>query len=372
MRIAHVVTYVSEDGAFGGPVRVALAQAAALSVLGHDVTVYAASDSVESQSIEQDGYRLRTFPARRVAAALGFAGMYAPGLTAELRNCANQIDVAHLHLARDLVTLPAASAFRQVGVPFVVQPHGMIDRSRNPLAVPVDLFLTKPALRAAGRVLVLTDRERAEIAALAPRAITDSIANGVPVCDIPPYVDRPEEVLFLARLHPRKRPTAFVEMAELVADGRPNARFIIAGPDEGEGRSVQESIRRSRHSDRIRFVGAIRPAETADMMARAAVYVLPSFGEVFPMSILEAFQAGTPVVATESLGIARDCVRYGAAAVTDGSPTALAAAVTDILSDLSIAERLRAGAQEYLETDLDIEAVASQLVATYETVGKTI
>ena len=38
MKIAHVVTYISPDGAFGGLVRVALGQAEALAERGHDVT----------------------------------------------------------------------------------------------------------------------------------------------------------------------------------------------------------------------------------------------------------------------------------------------------------------------------------------------
>jgi hypothetical protein len=44
MRILHVVTLVSADGAYGGPVAVAVAQTQALAELGHDVTLLAGWD----------------------------------------------------------------------------------------------------------------------------------------------------------------------------------------------------------------------------------------------------------------------------------------------------------------------------------------
>ncbi len=38
MRLLHVVTLVSDDGIFGGPPSVAVAQSAELAARGHDVT----------------------------------------------------------------------------------------------------------------------------------------------------------------------------------------------------------------------------------------------------------------------------------------------------------------------------------------------
>lgn len=365
MKIAHVVTYISQDGAFGGPVSVAFAQAAALAAQGHEVTVYAASDLAHGFECRRDGFSVRTVPARRIARGLGFAGMFAPGLWATLREVAPQLDVAHIHLGRDLVTLPLAMKLQRAGVPLVVQPHGMIDRSTHVLAAPVDALGTRRILTAAGQVLVLTEEERHEILRIAPSARTSLIVNGVPLNGAPPYEGRAEDVLFLARLHRRKRPMTFVEMAELVAEARQTTRFTIAGPDEGEGAAVRDAISRSRYRDRIRLVGAVKPQEVSDLLARSAVYVLPSVGEVFPMTVLESFGAGTPVVTTDSLGIASDCVRYGAAIVTDGTAQGLAQAVDRVLSDRAVVEGLRSGAQAYMRQELDIDAVARRLLAAY-------
>lgn len=365
MRIAHVVTYISPDGAFGGPVRVALGQAEELAARGHDVTVYAASPPESAGIVERDGYVIRTFPGKRVVPAGGFAMMSSPHLTKALRHDLPAIDAAHVHFARDLVAIPAARAIRSACVPYVLQPHGMVDRSDKLLAKPLDALATRSLLRDANAVLVLTDQEAADIGEIEPRASIRRIANGMKVEELPPYSGRSNTVLFLARLHQRKRPVAFVQMADLLAAELPDTRFVLVGPDEGEGAAVTEAIASSSARTRIEWRGAVSPDETQSLLADARVYVLPAVDEVFPMSILESLQAGTPVVTTDSLGIADACRRFGAAEVTDGSLEQLAGAVRRVVSDAGAAEQLRAGGTAYLREELDIAAVADDLESVY-------
>lgn len=365
MKIAHVVTYISPDGAFGGPVRVALGQAEALAERGHDVTVYAAAPPELAGTSLQDGYTLKTFPARRIAPVGGFAAMAAPQLTKALKTDAASFDVAHIHLARDLVTIPAARQFRKAGVPYVVQPHGMIDASDNFLAKPLDAFATKALLRDAKAVLTLTDREADDIAGIEPSASMLPISNGIRVGELAPYEGREDVVLFLARLHSRKRPLAFIEMAGALRDTLPSTRFVLAGPDEGEGDAVRAAIADAGMGDRLIWIGGVSPDKTANLLASARAYVLPSFGEVFPMSILESLRVGTPVVTTASLGIADDCERFGAAIVTDGSVAELATAVTNVMSSEGSVANLRSGGLNFLREELDIASVAKALESIY-------
>ncbi|GAA2582797.1 glycosyltransferase [Microbacterium binotii] len=366
MRIAHVVTYISPDGAFGGPVRVALGQAAELASRGHHVTVYAAAPPHLAGTTERDGFTIRTFPSRRVAPGGGFAMMSSPALTRALKRDLPSVDAAHVHLARDLVTIPAALAVRAGNVPYVLQPHGMIDASSRLLSKPLDALATRSLLRDAGTVMVLTDQEASDIAGIEPLASCQPIVNGMKVGELPPYEGREDTVLFLARLHPRKRPVAFVEMAQRVAAEHPNTRFVLVGPDEGEGPAVSAAISASGYSDRIVWRGSVSPDETEQLLARARAYVLPSVNEVFPMTILESLQAGTPVITTDSLGIADACLRYGAAEITDGTPNALAGAVTRVLSSPAVVSRLRAGGLDYLRSELDIRTVADELETAYK------
>lgn len=366
MKIAHVVTYASANGAFGGPTRVAFAQAEALARRGHEVTVYAGTPRDECVDMPQDGYRLRTFPVRRLAPFGGFATLWPTGLQRALRSDLRRMDVVHIHLARDLTTLPTALHADITRLPYVVQPHGMVDTSNRPLAKALDAIATRRALRNARAWLVLTDAERSELATLASARRVVSIPNGVDPQPLPPAEGRPDEVLFLARLHERKRPLAFIEMARILSERLPTTTFRLFGPDEGEGSAVTRAISEAGMGDRLVWAGALAPSETRKALAAARVYVLPAVNEVFPMSILEAFSAGTPVVTTSSLGIAAACERHGAAIVTDGSPAALADAVQSIYSSPSRGHELREGARLYIADELDIAGVAATLEHEYE------
>lgn len=371
MRIAHVVTYASADGAFGGPTRVAFAQAKALAERGHEVTVFAGSPPEEAGDAQRDGFRLRTFPVHKVAPFGGFATLRPRGMRTALCAQASDLDVAHVHLARDLATLPAALVLRKLGVPYVTQTHGMIDRSEKRLAAILDRLATGRALTGAGSWLLLTPGERTDLAHVATPGRTRAVQNGVELRETTPLDQRSDTVLFLARLHERKRPLAFVEMATRLADDLPRTQFLLIGPDEGEGAAVARAICASGLGDRLRWIGALSPDETASAMRSARVYVLPSVNEVFPMTILESFVAGTPVVTTSSLGIAPDCERFGAAIITDGTVEQLSAAVLRARNDDELAASLRRGAVAYLEAELDIKHVARDLEDEYSYVMRT-
>ncbi|MCJ1706807.1 glycosyltransferase [Microbacterium sp. VKM Ac-2923] len=365
MKIAHVVTFTSADGAFGGPTRVALGQAKALAKRGHEVTVYAGAPAGEAKDIRQDGYRLRTFPVVRVAPFGGFAALWPRGLRSALAANARSTDVAHIHLARDLATLPAALTLGRLGVPYVTQSHGMIDDSDKRSAALLDRLATRRALSRSASWLLLTDAEGTDLARMATPRRTTPIRNGIEETPLSSLADRSHTVLFLARLHKRKRPLAFVQMAQMLSERLPRARFLIVGPDEGEGPAVARAIESAGLGDRLEWVGAIPPAETMSAMSDARVYVLPAVNEVFPMSILEAFAAGTPVVTTSSLGIADECQRFGAAIITDGTAQQLADATLAAYTDIDRATALRAGAREYLRSELDVDDVASTLEHEY-------
>ncbi len=365
MKIAHVVTYTSADGAFGGPTRVALGQAKALAKRGHDVTVYAGAPAGEADDIQQDGYRLRTFPVVRMAPFGGFATLWPRGLHSTLADDAKMTDVAHVHLARDLATLPAALMLGRLGIPYVTQSHGMIDDSDRRSAAILDRLATRRALSKSASWLLLTDAEGTDLARVATPRRTTSIRNGIERTSPNNLIDRPDTVLFLARLHERKRPLAFVQMAQLLSERMPRTRFLIVGPDEGEGPAVVRAVEASGLGDRLEWVGALPPTETMSAMSDARVYVLPAINEVFPMSILEAFAAGTPVVTTSSLGIADQCRRFGAAMITDGSAEQLADATFAAHADADRATALRAGALDYLRSELDVDDVALTLESEY-------
>jgi glycosyltransferase involved in cell wall biosynthesis len=360
MRILQVVSLLSPDGAFGGPVRVALNQSAALIREGHEVTVAAGTRGYPVPPVESDGVPLRLFPARTVIPLLGFSGMAAPGLLRWARAHLERFDVVHIHLGRDLMVMPVAALAHRRGVPYVLQTHGMVIPSGNPLAGPLDALWTRRLLKDAAAVLYLTDVERRQLREVARGELRlVHIPNGVP--EYPgggPHTGTPE-VLFLARLHPRKRPVLFVEMARKMLDAGVRARFTLVGPDEGEGPAVLAAIG---DDSRITWEGPVDPQDAPQRLARASTYVLPSELEPYPMTVLEAMSVGVPVVVCGDCGLAPAVRESSSGQVADGTVDGLAAAVGSVLADSNAyGQRARVAARR----DFSMSAVADRLTTVY-------
>lgn len=365
MKVLHVVTLISPDGAFGGPVRVALNLSRAAAELGDDVVIAAATRGWERSPDQIDGVRVRLFAAARVP-GLGLAGIFSPGLMRWLIANVRRFDVVHVHFTRDLVAVPAALLTRALGVPFVLQTHGMVDPSDRPAARLLDWMAVRRLLLSAGRVLDLTDVEREGLQAVVRgRSLRSArLINGTF-----PAPDRGQRdpagfpsVLFLSRLHARKRPGVFVEMATIVHEQLPDACFALVGPDEGEAETVHQLISRHAAGDYVRYEGALAPDAALERMQAADLFVLPSVDEVFPMAVLEALGAGVPVVVGSSAAMAARIETVGAGAVprTDDA-SAYAEAVMRIVGSREAQSEAAARARRLAEDEFSMRTVAADL-----------
>lgn len=366
MKIAHVVTLLSPDGAYGGPVRVAVNQLYALRELGHEVRLFSTVRGYDARVREYEGIPATVGSATQVLPGLGFSGLTSTRMLRTFARVVTEFDIVHVHLGRDLVTLPAAWLAMHAKVPLVLQTHGMIDRSSRWLASPLDRFLTRPVMEGARAVLYLTETEKRNLGDCFPEPLRlRRLENGVPQDRMPSPINwSSPEVLFLARLHPRKRATAFVDAALMVCREFPNARFTLVGPDEGEGAEVRSRIQDG-NVPNVAWDGPVDPGSALERTRRSAVYVLPSLQEPFPMSVLEAASLGRPVVVTESCGLAKSIREFGAGLVVDESVEALAAAILKLLGDPMSATEMGQNARRMCSERFGMPAIVARLEGCY-------
>ncbi|MBU8816928.1 glycosyltransferase [Mycolicibacterium goodii] len=366
MRILQVATLFSPDGRYGGPARVALNQSAELLRRGHDVTVAGAACGYRQLPSELNGITVKLFAAKSILPRSGFAWTCAPGLTKWLRGNWSSFDTVHVHFGRDLVVMPVAAAARRRGIPYVLQTHGMVVPTDHPLAAPLDRVWTRAILRDARAVFFLDSAERRQLIAVAgPDLRLVELGNGVP--EYPPAHTtgtsaRQPEILFAARIHPRKRPLAFVEMARELLSAGTDARFTLVGPDEGQGPALRAALGRD---PRITWEGALHPDAIPARMSEADVYVLPSVQEPFPMSVLEAMSVGIPVVVTDDCGLAPIVDRSGCGIVTAPAVPDLVAAVASVLADRAYARSMGHRGRETVREHFGMGRVGDRLASTY-------
>jgi glycosyltransferase involved in cell wall biosynthesis len=368
VKILHVVTLASPDGAFGGPLRVALNQAAELSRRGHEVHIAAGWRGKTPPPEALGATPAKLFSAIRLIPPMGFSGMVSPGLAWWLLRNIATYDVVHIHAGRDLISTTALAVARAAQRPYVTQTHGMVQPDHRLKARVLDAIAVRRLLLAARRRFVLTQHEHDGLLRVLRASVAcEQLPNGVPPARDEQEVDRGRgrQVLFCARLHRRKRPVAFVDMAgELVARGV-SATFALVGPDDGDLPAVKEAIAAAGLQKVVHYEGALGYAAVLARMKRADVYVLPSVNEPFPMSLLEALSLGLPCVCTNTCDIAELLLEHNAALVTDGSVTSMADAVAAILEDPSLRDELGQNAMEIVIQKFSMNAVGDQLERAY-------
>ncbi|MGW0084545.1 glycosyltransferase [Streptomyces sp. NPDC003393] len=367
MRALHAVTLHTPTQSFGGPVRVAVNLTTGLAARGVDSRIVALGSGFDGPlPTDVDGRPARLYPARRVLPGAGFSGITSPALLAGARRLVRDADVVHVHLARDLVTLPIALAALGARRPLVVQTHGMVDPSDKALAKLLDLLAVRRVLRRASAVLHLTSYERKALDAVLGGPDPGNgvrLVNGVPAQDRRPRPPGPPRLLYLARMQARKRPADFVAAAPEVLRRHPDARFVLAGADEGELGTALKRAEELGVAGSVDYLGTLAPGAVLDELRRAHVHVLPSVDEPFPMSVLEALSVGVPSVVTPTNGLADDLARTGAGRVCP-DPRHLAGQILDLL-DPDTGERASKAAWELSRTSFSLDAVTDRLHTLY-------
>jgi glycosyltransferase involved in cell wall biosynthesis len=373
MKVLHVVTLVTPDGAFGGPTRVAVNLCSALQDQGHDAVIAAGVNGYDEPPTSLGGVPARLFPARRVLPGFGHAPTYAPSLSRWIDENAHKFDIVHIHLARDMVTLPVAARLHRMGIPYVLQTHGMIAPRSHPLARLIDRFWTVKLLRSAATLFYLNGVEAQDLCTVGGAGLPlRELRNGVPTPAAPlgdPASETPPEVLFLARLHERKRPGVFAEAALSLLKSGVDAQFAIVGPPAGAEAGVDAIIAQARSEGfgeaSIRREPAVEPDRAGERMSRASVYVLPSVQEPFPMTVLEAMMLGIPVIIRPDNGLADFVESHGCGVVVDGGPQSFAQAISDLLADLSAARGMGRRGRTAAQSVFGIASVGRELERAY-------
>src|SRR5215212_7501961 len=314
------------------------------------------------------------FPIRRFRQLYGSqAAILAPILAA-------RADVVHVHLGEDLAVIPVgAAAARLHRLPLVLTVHTSLHHTLavSDLRSAVLKTLGSPIERwgehFAEAVLVITPRLHSLLLSegveedrihVIPPGVNPSLFEG-PFEDPFSGVGKPR-VVFVGRLAPQKGVSTLVEAAGLLKD--PSAQVLLVG-DGPERKALEKEAKRLGVGGRLHFVGFLAHDRLPAVFAHADLLVLPSLYEELGTVLLEAMQAGLPIVASKTGGIP-DVIEDGVNGilVPSGEPEELAHAINRLLADRDLARRLSEGAHERVK-DYDWEVLAERVLAVYQGVS---
>jgi glycosyltransferase involved in cell wall biosynthesis len=280
-----------------------------------------------------------------------------PKLTRQIRSLAEGVDVVYVNGPR---LLPAA-AMARLRVPVIFHAHSY-------LAPGAIRSIAGSALRwMQARVIANCEFVAAPWRKYAP---TEVIYNGVAGSAV--TADRRGNVLAcIGRIAPEKGQLAFLDAARLVDRAIPGCRFLIYGAplfgDEGAERYDAEARSRAAGLP-VEFAGWVDDVYAA--LARIDLLLVPSRPiEATTRVILEAYAAGTPVIAFGAGGIP-EIVDQGRSGFLVGSPEEMAQAAIGLIRDPDRREAMSKAARECWHSRFTLDRYRDEVAAALETAAR--
>lgn len=259
---------------------------------------------------------------------------YAPRLKEKLDEL--KPDVVHLHglwlYNSHLLSRWADSA----GVKYVVSPRGMLDawalKNAGWKKKIAGALYEKRNLNRADCVHALTEKESVDIRAYGVGSDICVVPNGVDVqgerlkvegCRLNGWgevaevaggewqvaegMSKARVLLYIGRLHPKKGLENLIKAwtaVRLECDEARSWKLIVAGWDDGGyERKLKSLVADLEMGNDICFAGPVYGDAKDELLRNADAFILPSLSEGLPMSVLEAWAYGLPVLMTKECNL---------------------------------------------------------------------
>lgn len=287
-----------------------------------------------------------------------------------------RVAVLHAHVSsnasfkRKSVYLALARAF---GVSTVFHLHGgAFDKFTDQSASPRLRRWIVHSLQRSTRVVALSESWVQYLSRIAPGVKVRAIANPVFMPALPEGRADPEEqrgrLVFLGRAEHNKGVFDLLQALQLLREQRPDVRLAIGG--DGNLEALRAEVHRLGLDAQVEVLGWVVGEAKLQQLRRAEVFVLPSYSEGLPMSMLEAMAFGKAVVVTPVGGIP-EAVQHEQQGllVQPGQPRELADALLRLLQDGELRLRLGQQARQRVAERFGVERVLGQVADLYRELG---
>lgn len=175
-------------------------------------------------------------------------------------------------------------------------------------------------------------------------------------------------VLMLGRLGQRKGTYDLLKAIPKVVAEIPDAMFYLGG--DGDVEQCKKIASEQSLENHITFLGWVRGEDKEEYLRKCSTFVLPSYHEGMPMSVLEAMSYGLATISTNVGGIPQ-VIEQGVSGIRieAGDVDALLDALLSVLRDDGIKRKLGIAGRERIREKFDFTANVDALNWIYKRVN---
>lgn len=274
--------------------------------------------------------------------------------------CTTKIRIIYIHMSY------GASFFRKSGFillsclfnkKIIIHMHGSsFDRFYNKSGGIIKKYIGYIIGRA-DLLITLTDQWKLFYGKIAPVEKVHVIHNSVSVPDINHYDTKSKRIVFLGRLGERKGIYDLISIIPDIINQIENISFVLAG--DGDVEKAQKMVKSMDLDPYVEIPGWIGPVEKAGILEQAAIFVLPSYAEGLPVSVLEAMSYGIPVIASDVGGLSEVIKNgYDGILINAGDRNALRESILSLLSDSELRRKISQNCFEKVKIQYSEDAFA--------------
>lgn len=175
-------------------------------------------------------------------------------------------------------------------------------------------------------------------------------------------------ILFMGKIGHRKGAYDVVEAAKLID----NDKVKINMYGDGETKKLQSLVKKAGLKHIINVEDWISGDKVQEAFQKADIYILPSYNEGLPLSVLEAISYGLPVISTKVGGTPEAVIDgINGYLIEPGDYKLLAEKISILASDKSLRTRMGQASREIANTKFNANMIVDQLNGYYEELTTT-
>lgn len=290
----------------------------------------------------------------------------------EFKKYVDDYDIIHIHMASRRSTFRKGKYVRIAKIKnkkVIIHIHGAEYKKFYDDCNEKEKKYVKETLGLADKIIVLSEEWKEYFSTLATEDKIEVVYNAIILPkDFNKNVDG-RKMLFLGRLGKRKGIYDLLDVIEKLCKKEKDIMLYVGG--DGEVEKVKRIIAEKRLNKNVEYIGWTSGEKKEKYLRNCSYYILPSYNEGMPMSILEGMAYKNVTISTTVGGIPKVIKNEeNGIIINPGDKEKLYEYLSKLLNDKKMREKLSENARKTMEKKFDINNTIKVLIKLYKNVSK--